>query len=370
MYQENVREAVGGLRPGAPLTEGPLCILPLHGTTKVKARYVLLEQAIERGTLTITEVSEGGSVPFLHAVNKGPWPVLIFDGEELIGAKQNRIANATILVGVGKTVLPVSCVEQGRWSQRSRAFSSGTYASHPKLRSEKERQVREHLLAEARRREAGATADVRERAAEALAGQPDDRDAGTIHPAPDLEPQSVRAQRFRSDQGAVWNEVERMNYSLGVHSPTSAMADAYQAGKDDLDKTLRKLALAGEGGAAAGGAAGLGADTAVGVVVFVGGRFVCLDMLRPAKRFGRLYQKLLRGYALEAQLHRAPAAKDFDPEAATLRLLAELLEAGVDDQPGADLGFDLRLETKQVSGAGLLWDDELIQLSVFPKATV
>ncbi|MBN1322342.1 MAG: hypothetical protein JXA87_16045 [Thermoleophilia bacterium] len=363
MYQENVREAVGGLKFGAPRAEGPLCILPLHGTTKVKARYVLLEQAIERGTLTITEVSEGGSVPFLHAVNKGPWPVLIFDGEELIGAKQNRIANATILVGVGKTVLPVSCVEQGRWSHRSRAFSSGTYASHPKLRSEKERQVREHLLAEARRREAEATAGVHGRDVGMTAGQSGRRDAGTIHPAPDLEPQSVRAQRFRSDQGAVWNEVERMNYSLGIHSPTSAMADAYQAGKDDLDKTLRKLALDD-------GAAGVGADTAVGVVVFVGGRFVCLDLLRPAKRFGRLYQKLLRGYALEAQLHRAPAAKDFDPEAATLRLLAELMEAGVDDQPGADLGFDLRLETKQVSGSGLLWDDELIQLSVFPKATV
>ena len=80
---------------------------------KVKARYVLLEQAITRGTLTITEVSEAGSVPYLQAVNKGPWPVLIFDGEELVGAKQNRIANATILVGVGKTVLPVSCVEAG-----------------------------------------------------------------------------------------------------------------------------------------------------------------------------------------------------------------------------------------------------------------
>ena len=53
-------------------------------------------------------MSEAGSVPYLQAVNKGPWPVLIFDGEELVGAKQNRITNATILVGVGKTVLPVS----------------------------------------------------------------------------------------------------------------------------------------------------------------------------------------------------------------------------------------------------------------------
>ena len=83
MYEHNVREAVGALRVGTAMSDGPLCILPLSSTAEVKARYVLLEQAISRGTLTITEVSEAGSVPYLQAVNKGPWPVLIFDGEEL-----------------------------------------------------------------------------------------------------------------------------------------------------------------------------------------------------------------------------------------------------------------------------------------------
>jgi len=37
------------------------------------------------------------------------------DGEELIGAKQNRIVNLTILVAAGQTLhIPVSCVEAGR----------------------------------------------------------------------------------------------------------------------------------------------------------------------------------------------------------------------------------------------------------------
>src|SRR5665647_2578011 len=133
MYEHNVREAVGTLRLGAAMSDGSLCILPLRSTAEVKSRYVLLGQAISRGTLTITEVSEAGSVPYLQAINKGPWPVLIFDGEELVGAKQNRITNATILVGVGKTILPVSCVERGRWSHRSQTFDAGSYASHPGL---------------------------------------------------------------------------------------------------------------------------------------------------------------------------------------------------------------------------------------------
>ena len=63
------------------------------------------------------EVSRGGSVPELKVVNKSDRMLLILDGEELVGAKQNRIVNTTILIaGNTATVIPVSCVEQGRWS--------------------------------------------------------------------------------------------------------------------------------------------------------------------------------------------------------------------------------------------------------------
>ncbi len=344
MYQETVRRAVETLRTGAPMTEGALCIVPLTSTSEVKARYVVLEQAIKQGTIIVTEVSEGGAVPYLRAVNKGPWPVLIFDGEELMGAKQNRIANTTILVGVGEKIIPVSCVEQGRWSHRTRTFSTGAYASHPKLRADKERHVRERLAAQPPRGSVG------------------DRVPGSFGdrvPADDTEPQLARAMRFLSDQRAVWDEVSEVSSRLRAHSPTAALADVYEAGKHDLDKLVHSLALDSQ----------TGSDSVVGAVVFVGGTFACLDLLQPAKRFARLYHKLVRGYALEALLNPNPVSKDFDPEAATSRLLSELLEASVQVHPGVDLGFDLRLDTELYSGSGLLWEDELVQLSVFPKAT-
>jgi hypothetical protein len=73
----------------------------------------------------VTEVTGEGRVPELAFENTSTEKILLVDGDELVGAKQNRILNLTILVGVGQKILiPVSCVEQGRWSYRTRDFRS------------------------------------------------------------------------------------------------------------------------------------------------------------------------------------------------------------------------------------------------------
>ena len=59
---------------------------------------------------------KGGSVPDLLVENRGDVRVLFLEGEELIGAKQNRILNTSVLVAAHtKVKIPVSCVERGRW---------------------------------------------------------------------------------------------------------------------------------------------------------------------------------------------------------------------------------------------------------------
>lgn len=81
----------------------------------------MLEQASDRAR--VTEVSEAGSVPFLQVANGADRPLLLVDGEELIGAKQNRILNTTVLVAAhAEVTIPVSCVERGRWGYRGREF--------------------------------------------------------------------------------------------------------------------------------------------------------------------------------------------------------------------------------------------------------
>ena len=54
-----------------------------------------------------------------------------------MGAKQNRVINVTVLVAAGvKFVLPVSCVEAGRWRYQSRHFES-KFCAPPSLRNKK-----------------------------------------------------------------------------------------------------------------------------------------------------------------------------------------------------------------------------------------
>jgi len=78
--------------------------------------YITLDEALSRSLAHVTEVSEQGRVPELCFVNEAELSVFLLDGEELIGAKQNRVLNVSLLIPPQKSVpIPVSCVEQGRW---------------------------------------------------------------------------------------------------------------------------------------------------------------------------------------------------------------------------------------------------------------
>src|SRR5262249_6617123 len=104
--------------------------------------YTTLDEAIAAGTLEVTEISDGGSVPTLKVSNRADSRVFLMAGEQLVGAKQNRVLNASILVEARTELpIPVSCVEAGRWAYRSPKFSSGGTTSHSFLRAKMSKQV-------------------------------------------------------------------------------------------------------------------------------------------------------------------------------------------------------------------------------------
>jgi len=86
------------LKVGRKQAHKNLALYPFLSTYGIGLDYLLLDEALSENLIEVVEVSEGGSVPELKVVNKAARMVLILDGEELVGAKQNRIVNTTILV--------------------------------------------------------------------------------------------------------------------------------------------------------------------------------------------------------------------------------------------------------------------------------
>lgn len=96
MHNE-VTQALQHLRMGEPVTFKNLTMYPLLDGSSGAPDYLLLEQALQSDLVQVTEVSEAGAVNSLKVTNRAERPVLIVDGEELVGAKQNRVVNLTIL---------------------------------------------------------------------------------------------------------------------------------------------------------------------------------------------------------------------------------------------------------------------------------
>ena len=123
-----------------------ITMFPLLHQGAAESDYLTLDEALKAGTARVTEVSEGGTVPELQFLNEGDVPVLLLDGEELVGAKQNRVLNLSILAPANESItIPVSCVEAGSWSYRSRKFSSSPRTMYAKARAAKSGQVSRSL---------------------------------------------------------------------------------------------------------------------------------------------------------------------------------------------------------------------------------
>jgi hypothetical protein len=116
-----LNELLDRITVGEPQVFEEVQVFPLFSTRSESAASLLqLDEALENGLAEITEVSDAGNVPHLTVINKSPRDIIIYDGQQLIGAKQNRIVNITVVVAANSTLpIPVSCVEQGRWRYTS-----------------------------------------------------------------------------------------------------------------------------------------------------------------------------------------------------------------------------------------------------------
>ena len=133
---EILAETLGSILAGKPQHHGGFTVIPILAPMQTEPEWLTLAEAGDR--VRITEISEGGSVPNLKVANLGDLPLLLLDGEQLVGAKQNRILNMTVLVaGSSEVTIPVSCVERGRWGYRARDSAPSDFSLYAGLRAKK-----------------------------------------------------------------------------------------------------------------------------------------------------------------------------------------------------------------------------------------
>jgi hypothetical protein len=303
----SVPELFRHARVAPPRQSAGLQVFGLRVEAPPAAPYETLDEAMGRHDLEVTEVSEGGSVPTLRLVNKSDSRVFLMAGEHLVGAKQNRVLNTSLMVaGHSEVPIPVSCVEQGRWAYRSRGFSSHGSSSHSTLRKKMTRSVTESYLACA---------------------------------AP------------HSDQGEVWDEVNRKLGAMGSVSGSHALEQTYEDTRPRLDAIEKELtAPAGCNGA----------------VFVLHGRVVGLDLFDRPETLAKLWPKLVRAYAIDALETPEAAATPLDAVAVEAWLKqAEAVEPKSFPSPG--LGEDVRLKSADVVGAGLVVEQAPIHVQLFAE---
>jgi len=303
----NMKDVLPKWTPATAIGHRNLTLVPLRGEGHQQRfeSYLLASEAIDAGVLTITEVDESGTVPELLAVSDSDQPILLIDGEELQGAKQNRILNTTVLLPPkSKTRIPVSCVEEGRWSHVSPTFKTGNYAPSS-LRQRKSRDVQYSL-----------------------------RTRG----------------RAESDQGAIWDSVAEHIDACEAAAPTRAMSDAMAT----LDEVLGRYqeALPYPSGTC-------------GVVAAVCGRFVAADAFDSPSTLEAVWGRLVASYAVDAEAAKDKGGKPFTAKAAEV-LLERVADQQCQAFNAVGLGRELRFEAENVLGQALHMEDHMLHLSVFP----
>ncbi len=303
-----IADRMHSIKPDTVQGRPPLRIVPILGKSYRNPKYRLLEgEAL--AVVRVTEVSEEGHVQELKVENPLDTMLFLMDGQELIGAKQNRILNTDVLVAAKSTLtVPVSCVEAGRWRYSTATFSPGRAANY-RVRARKMDRVHRALRQE------------------------------RIHDA---------------EQGQVWEEVdETLAAACILRRPTSALHDAYMAQRDRLAEFRGSLQLPRQ---------------AVGLAMFHGPRFLGLDLFDRNSTLRYFWESLLDSYAIDwlEVVVEEPMAGPGDED--VQKLLRQAADGQWESFSSPGEGVDYRLNDAALTGSALLWNDEVVvHLQLFPK---
>lgn len=174
-----------------PQSHEHMAVIPLKTEPNYGLDILTLKKGLELGLVEVKECKHS-TVNTLIVKNNSITPLLLIDGEEVVGGDQNRIVNSTIVVAPkSETPISVSCTEHGRWGYKSEFKSSMHIADYNTRRAK------------------------------------------------------LHAKRnSKSVQQEVWSSISNLEESIEFKSPTSAMSESYDAQRTNHNEFIKAFDIA------------------------------------------------------------------------------------------------------------------------------
>jgi len=284
-------------------------MLPITSTLEDAAKsdvYVLLN-AIGRDGFEISEVSDHGSVNHLLVKNFLGKAVFVLAGEAVVGAKQNRTFNVSMLLPPGQeTVVTVTCIESGRWS----AHANDVRAAKGMMPSSTRRTMMDDV---GRRME---------------------------------EP----GQELAADQMSVWSQISNRLVRMRMRTRTQDMNELLE--HKDLTESTREIPAP--------------LQDQIGAVFLVDDAVVGLELFRTSDLFAASMRRLTMGYGLDAMTGNSSARTSWNDETIeSVLLLINRCKFLTKDSPG--LGSEVHVTAESFVGHGLAVGDSIVHFAAMPR---
>lgn len=286
--------------------EGVLSVVQFKTDFRNTLDYKSLSQAIKDKFLEIKEISDSGSVNNLKVVNNSGYYVFISDGDILEGAKQNRVINISVFIPPKSIiVIPVSCIEQGRWSYNSKNFSNADYTAPMKMRLSKAYDVNLNMK---------------------------------VH------------RNFNADQTNIWNKVSDYEELHSIKSESSDLSHIFSDKRSDFEKFCRKFLVKNDSN---------------GLAIFINSDIHHLEIFNRSDIYEEYFSKILKGAYFDTchLKNDKQSIKESEAKFKTLDFIDNLEEMKFDLNKSVGAGHEKRFESESITGFELIFNDKAVHLT-------
>lgn len=224
-----------------------LTIIPLKAETSNTIDFLTLNKGFDLGLVEVREC-EVEDVNNVIITNNAVTPLILIDGEEIIGAKQNRIVNKTLIVPPKtKMKISVSCTEKERWSYKNNHicnFEQSDYIANSNTRRAK-----------------------------------------------------ASALDECSFQYKVWDSIDTFSKRCSIKPKTSAMADCYEDFSKSQDEYLNHFKLS---------------NGQTGLIAIIDNEIIGVEIFTSHEIYENYHDKIIRSYIIDSLDFEDNASVDDD----------------------------------------------------------